>query len=305
MPTRKVSRTKKTWKRRRDVHKKNLNNPFFKKKAHVAQVIPWRGITFVIICIDIILVAYFLLYSPYFKISNIEVYGVNIEVTEKIRQALHEQLSTSKFGVLPQDSIWLFNEDDAITSISELLSYQTISVQVQKKSLVIIVEELQGAIKWANNSGTNLIGEDGIVIRKLENFEPQVEKVEGKEDIYVTSLIIERDKQPLVYDTSHTHVEIGDTIISPEMLRRILYLSQEFEKEIKIPVTSFELITPQSSQIRINTAQGWHVLVTLGDSDYLSRSILRLQVVLVEKFKEDYSRLQYVDLRNGDKIFYR
>lgn len=306
MPTRKASRTKKTWKRRRDVHTKSLKNPFFKKKQPLASKIPWGKMSVFLFCFDLIFLVYFFVYSPYFKINSFEVFGTDIDITESIRGILHKQLNSHRFLLFPQDSIWLFNKKEAQDHIASLLSYETITIDIHNKILTVVIKQRDGALKWVVNNNIYLLDENGVALRLLEDQHIPIESSLPETPArYTTSMILERDSEVLIYDNSNTDVVIGNNIVDKDYVDKILFLNKTFSAVIEEPVSSFENLHLQTGQVKLNTTSGWYILMNLGTTDDIERDILRLEVLLHDKFKEDVTRLEYVDLRNGDKIFYK
>jgi len=307
MPPRGARRQRqaKTWKRRRDYHSKEYRNPFRQKKQSMLAHLPFRLFIFMFLMYDLVLVGYFLLFSPFFQITTIEVHGVDIVLTQQIRQRMSEQIKSRRWFILPQRSQFIFNISQARDHIHDLLSYQNLSVVKDGKKLVIEIHQQEGAVQWGNAQGIFLVGTDGVVLRRYDDFHQVANETEEGNYSFRASVLLDDTQYPLVYDRSETPVEISKRLVPQDFLDKLVFLEREFMQHVGVDITSIEIPFLNAPFAKVYVSEGWQVLFPLEESDQTIKNLLRLKVVLVEKFKEDRRRLQYIDVRTGEKIFYR
>lgn len=299
------SRVKKTWKRSGDIHIKSLKNPFFKAKKSFFSMIPYSFLSFILFIFNFTLISYFLLYGPFFKIRHIEVYGVDFELTQNIREIIGNQLRTYRFLIIPQDTKFSFDKKNATLKIMDLFTYQNLYIDLQDDRILIMVQEKEGALKWAHKNQTYLLSQNGIILRALPEYKPTHELINEKENKVMYSLLLEKDQKPLLYDLSEQTIKVGDELVNESFIETILFLYTYFEEEIGMPIGSVEMLTSRANSIRLNLSKNWYVIMSLGTQEEIKKSILRLKTLLREKLKNDTVYLQYIDLRAGEKIFYK
>lgn len=293
------------WKRRGDVHSKSYKNPFFQKKVQIFSYFPLRFFIFLLLGINVFLLTHLFFYAHYFKIHEVDVKGVELEMIEIIREKAFEQLASSRWYIFPQKNQFIFDEDKLRETILDLVSYQDIKVEVDKNMLVISLSEEEGILNWSHSSGTYVVNDQGIVLYRVEEFEPKIEYLEEGANKFLISFIIGRDNNPLVYDNTQQKIEIGSAVATSDYISQLLYMDGYFKQQIETTIVSYEIYTTVSSHVKINTYQGWYALINNESNEQIQNDILRLRLLLEEKFKDDRLRAEYVDLRNGEKVFYK
>ena len=102
---------------------------------------------------------------------------------------------------------------------------------------------------------------------------------------------------PLVYIMQE--VKVGDKPVSARFVNFVLELDKVL-KESGIKVKNYEG-GGGVDQVNLITIDGWKVFFSLNVP--LSQSIENLNLILSKKLKN--KKFEYIDLRNGDKVYYK
>jgi len=97
-------------------------------------------------------------------------------------------------------------------------------------------------------------------------------------------------------------LKLGDKIIGEKKLSQILEINSGLKK-LDIEITVTEIANDQ--RVNVKTSEGWDVYFDLGNNN-VSQQIFNLGLVLKEKiFPEDRENLEYIDLRFGNRVYYK
>jgi cell division septal protein FtsQ len=158
------------------------------------------------------------------------------------------------------------------------------NVKVIKKipsTIVIEVEESKPALIWVSAGDRHLVDERGLVMGKVTD--------------------INNDSYKEIYDASNIVVKVGERVASPTFIKFINDISAGFEgatgtKLIKI--TLFDLL----EDVHGLSSDGWTVYLNASKS--ADSQLNNLSRVLAEA-RKDTKKLQYIDMRLDNKIFYK
>lgn len=100
-----------------------------------------------------------------------------------------------------------------------------------------------------------------------------------------------------------SEVKIGSQALDPLLMERIIFLEQGTERVIGSRVLRYELSSKLPREIRVLTSEGFKIYFNR-DDDF--ENVFRvLKTVLEEEIKEKQAQLEYIDLRLGNKVFYK
>ena len=98
-------------------------------------------------------------------------------------------------------------------------------------------------------------------------------------------------------------VSVGDFAVRPETMDRIRILAQKLPEAAGVWAEDFELRQDAPRDIRAAMAGGFHIFLRT-DTD-LANAMRVLKKVLDEEIGDRRSKLDYIDLRFGNKVFYK
>ncbi|MEK7649976.1 MAG: FtsQ-type POTRA domain-containing protein [Patescibacteria group bacterium] len=256
-----------------------------KKKRHKARV---RRLTITVIAGVVCLVgtgAY--LFSNRFHIVDVSLEGVARTSREDVDLYLAEWLGQKKWGIIPVRSYWLLSRSDLSQGLAS--AFPTIEhAEVVKEfphALKVSVKEYAG---WGVLCRTNA-DECFWIDRAGVAFEPAPAGFSG---IIVPKITDERDRT----------VVFREQQLSGEMMRLITFFNERAPQDPRIQSVEFTIARTDET-IRVKTRAGWEILMLeKTDPGYVWQN---LETALAGEIKDDISRLEYVDLRFGNKIFYK
>ncbi len=227
--------------------------------------------------------AVYLLRLPYWQIKKVEIGGLEILDPQEVRVKIDNFKSGLILFLLPRSSFLLFNSE----SLASLLRQEFPRVE-------------------------------SVLVRKV--FPDSLEiKLKERElfGIFCNEECVYIDKQGFAYDyapissgflfikikSDAAEARIGSTVLEPDLMNEIVFLSSEVGKISGIRAVGYELFSKISSEIKMETSEGFKILFKRGDN--FANAFRVLKTVLEQEIKDKRAQLEYIDLRFGNKVFYR
>jgi hypothetical protein len=300
---------------RKDYHNKIQENHLFNRKKKEREPKIWR-LKFSLFLLVLTIFAWFgfIFYVPYFTIQNFDFTGTDKSLAEKISIALKGELDSRKFFVLNKGNYFIFDEVKFKQKLEEMfiLSHleitkkfpNTLKVQAKEKttSLVLITHDETTGIYNAY-----YVDYHGMVIGVLNDtersyvqdpdapLESNVSKIAVSEDIV--------DQMPLVELKSATNaINARISVFNELQVSTILEIYEKLNKE-GVMTKTIILEDLKNAKITVKAKEGFLIYMTTEDT--IQNQIDNLKILLKEKIGEDRTKIQYIDLRFGDKIFYK
>ncbi len=256
-----------------------------KKKLHKTRV-RHLAVTVISSIVCLVSVGAYLL-SDRFRIVDISIDGILSTSREDVDSYLAEWLEQKKFGIIPVRSYWTLSRGDLAAGLAS--AFPTIErVDISKEfphALKIIIKEYAGwgVLCHANAGGCFWIDRAGVA------FEPAPDGFSGA--------IV-----PKITDERERSVVLLERQLSPEMMRLITFFNEKASSDTRIQSVEFTIASADDT-VRIKTRAGWELLVLeKADPEYIWKN---LNTALAGDVKDNISRLEYIDLRFGNKIFYK
>lgn len=279
-----------------DYSNKIYQNPHFRKNDKRGKRI------FQYLFILIILVGaffYFINYSNYFIVKNIEIFGnENIDAID-LRSMVNQQLKKKQFIIFGQNNILFFDAKAAQEEISKRYILSEIKIiKVFPDNLKVVISEKKSTIFWIANQKGYYLDRNGAVIAPASDKQVVVEKMGGTEIIRPTVI---QQRIPIVYDENNEGVDVGQLAITKAVSEFVVALADLLSENFKYEIIKFNY---NGSERRLSavTMEGW--LIHFNIDDNLEIQINNLNTVLSKEIK-DTKNLKYVDLRFGEKVFYK
>jgi len=281
----------------KDYHRKTYGNPFFARPRNRSRRLgrsgSWRGKLIIIFLAAIFGGAvYFIFYSPYFSIKNINIAGLERINYEEIRGVIQDQMFGSRFFIFKQNNIFVFDENAASKNINEKYALKAFKIDKRlPETLIFSVEERSPALIWKTSLKYYIVDWDGTIIREITP-----EEVSGYQENQPGA------KMALVFDDSNAQVGFKDKILSSETVLAISNLETSIPTA-GLTISNFKVADKNDPVIKCLTGEGFEVYFSaVGD---LNAQLEKLKTFLKEKKPEDRKALQYVDLRFADRIYYK
>lgn len=285
---------------KKDYQKKNFNNPQFPKKTRSRGQ---RRPVF-LFGLGIFLVLIFLLFlsrADFLKIKKVKVQTLSQEINRGVEELVYSQLEKTKWLIFGQDNILLFSKADLKKSITTNYFFKDIKIKKHLfHEIEVIIDHQASGIIWSVNSEQYYLNLDGIAIKKLSADDLNTQKFEdGTELIRAQSAT---GDYPLIYDKTNNNIELGKPATSDQMVKFVVLLTQALKVESDFIILHYYTDKPFFPEITMVTKEGWEAKFKVDDNPF--KQVKLLNSILMQKVK-DRDGLEYVDLRFGEKIFYK
>ncbi|OGY54791.1 MAG: hypothetical protein A2951_01400 [Candidatus Buchananbacteria bacterium RIFCSPLOWO2_01_FULL_56_15] len=284
---------------KRDYHRQEFRNPFFAKRQAEGHRRPFIfRLAAVVVFLAFVI---WLQRSGTFQIQTIEVRGEPVVGEQEIKDVVSQQLGQRRWLIFSQRNIFFFNTEKTERALAE--QYGEDYLTVKKKYFQMIVVSINADISrivWSTNQQTFYLDANGVALREAADPQSTVEFSQGTTEVVRTRN--QFGDHPLVFDESGTAVVIGQEATSPVLVAFIATLTDTVRARADFEITHYSIVNPYADWLTLQTTSGWAVYVKTTDS--AEAQVSRLLMVLSQKVP-DRSKLEYVDLRYGDKVFYK
>lgn len=243
---------------------------------------------------------YYLSYSDIFQIQKTDIRGNDNIKKDDIENIILAQMKKSRFIFFPQKNIFFLNKKE----IGDIMfnKFALDEFDIKKKlfhNLQITLKEKKPFIVWIENKKSYYVDEKGIAISQVEQFDA---KKENFKDYNILRHNIIYKNLPIIQNIiNEKNYATNEIIINNDLLLKLKRLLQSINNIVKININFFE-INGNEKYITINTAEGWKIYFSLEDD--IDSQIKKLELILDNKSKVG-KIIDYIDLRYGDKIFYK
>ncbi len=230
----------------------------------------------------LILLGYVLYFSPFFKIKNIQVNGLERISRDSIMQIVDNYRYKNKWLIFSKNNYWNFDSGEVRDRI--LNEYWLDDLRVEKKfrnEVIISLREKPSSLNWLTNNICFSLDPTGLAV---EYCQPD----SGK-DIQIKDL---KNKQ----------LALGKTAINKQDLRKIFTLHEFLSGSEQFgDILQYELLQPS---ITVFVATGPELRFDLTDS--IEAQMARLMILTRQPdIQENLAFLKYIDLRFGEKVNYK
>lgn len=254
---------------------KNKNSRMVHERTKEEKVPTGRGKLFPILGVLLLVgFVYLIIFSGVFRIKTVEVLGYSNP------DLIQEIVAANTGSGLTANNILFIDKSDLAEVIKGDSGVRSVKIKrLLPDKIKIEVDESNGSIVW-NAAGESFVIDDrGYVIEKYNN-----------KDL------------PQVYDNANISISLGERVASPTFIKFIIDVSDNFE-----PVTGVKpdriIIFDILSDVHIKSRAGWTVYLD-ATRDPVSQ-LENLTKVLREAKEEGHTKLQYIDMRLDNKVYYK
>ncbi len=232
----------------------------------------WLGLLAIVFFFSIF---YFLFLSGFFQVEKIIISGENKVSAEEINSAVESKLE-NKILFWPTKSIFLVNlaemEKDVLASFPQLAE-----IEIKRNfpdGISVILIERKGLAQWFSGEQYFLLDSAGIVFEKMAETDPNLAAIEKV-----------------------GQVELGEGVINPNDLNKILEIDYQMKTDLKIPVKDYLIYA--EDKLTVLTQEDWEIYFNLQTD--VKWQLTKLKTVLEEKIPQERRKdLQYIELRFGN-----
>jgi len=257
--------------RKRKRHRVKKKKSIFKKRGF------WISILFFLTSG---LLVYFFAFSQTFQIKEIRISGNEKVSSEDLKDTVDTKIEKSFFLSI-ENNIFLANLKGIEKTILDKFP-QVAEAKLKRNlpnTLVLEIRERAPlAVFCQDSKGCFKIDKEGVA------FE------ESGEDNGLT-----------IFSQKEEELILGKKVIREDYLKSILEIQKSLKGNLKIEIEKFLLF---DDKLSVKTAQGFEIYFDLRGN--VSEQIFNLDLILKEKIPpENRGELQYIDLRFGDRVFYK
>jgi len=228
--------------------------------------------------------AVFVLREPRWQIKNIEVSGAVVLDSEELKSQVFNFLSGNYLFLFPHSSIFILSSE-SVKKFLEREFPRIERVAVSREFPASLKIHLQERVLWAIFCGAKncvYVDNNGVAYEEAPSSS-------GSLILKITS-----DKENLA---------ISAKLLDDLTLGRMNLISRGLQEKLQMRVVGFELFSKVPGEIRVAVSDGFKIY--LNRADDLEKVFEVLKRVLAEEIKEKRDRLEYIDARFGNKVFYK
>lgn len=263
------------------MNKKYNSSKFIQKKNKKRKIKIWF---FLILIIFLLYGFVYLMKHPFVNIDNVQVIKNNFSKNEKVEARISEILDGKIIGLIPKTNVFLVSKHETEQKLKEDFP-EIESISIDKKGLKQIeveISEYEPKIIFKSNNKKYFVNKEG--------------------NIFMEEPILHSYEQLLVFEKEIESVDIGINIIDSIFLDKILSFVEK-TKEQNLHIKSFNY--EQEDVYYLKTSDEFEMIIS--SQDDLNESYENFKTILEEGIldKNNLNMVDYVDLRFGNKVFYK
>jgi cell division septal protein FtsQ len=266
---------------KRDYKGLDYSNPRLAREKENRRKIS-RRILWSAIGLFVVLSFYFIFFSPFFAIQGLDINGLERIKKENITKIIEDYRGERKFFVFSRNNFWLLNSKELKKKILE--KYWCEQLDIMKKfpnRLEINLKEKNSAINWLANNQCYHLDLTGLAIEYCEDNKGLL----------------------TIRDLLNTPIEIGKTGVAKAELDYLVDMDQQLKllAENNFKIFYYE---KQDNSLTVKTEEPLVLLLNMNLT--VEEQLSRLGVILNEPdVKNNLGKLSYIDLRFGEKVYYK
>lgn len=241
----------------------------------------------------VIAAAIFVFRNPEWQLAQINISGTRALSSEAIKSLIWEETSGNYAFLVPKRSIFLIKEKSLVSKLKDEFP------RIQEVSLERYLPDLLTA---------NVVERDLWAILCNDNFTP-----DNQEDI--DCVFIDDEGRALDHapnssgslvvkiKTDFSSLPLGEHVLEPALAKYLKDFGEKLEIGISSKVIAYELSSILLGEFRITLDDGFFLIVARKAD--VGNVLKVLKTVLDEEVKEKRINLEYIDLRFGNKVFYK
>lgn len=244
----------------------------------------WQNLYFRLTILCLILLTelfYLLIFSPIFQIKTL-IISAPLQISNNVLQDLVEKTTFKKLLFFPTQSIFLYNSRETQETILQRFS-QIELIKIKRNlpgTLVVEMKNRQAVGQWCQKEQCFLVDKQGVLFH--EDFATQ------------------ETPDLLIFSLKEHIVKSGQKTLAQEELEAIGEIFRELNEELGVNTKKFIIA---SGRLIAKTALGPEIYFDLqGD---IPEQLFNLKVLLEKQVSLQKTGLEYIDLRFGNRVFYK
>ena len=230
---------------------------------------------------------------PYLQVEKIEVEGNSLVDGDGLIEKVKEKLEGKYFGLFPKTNIFIIPKSKILGETPQEIR-RIKNITLEKKyfgAIALKIEERSNSALYCKTENCAYADENGFIFEKAPYFSGTV----------FLKLIDQRSSEKtLARPADGVEDFIGSNLIDESEFKKIL----EFAGlAVKIGNGTTEVILKNENIYEFYTKEGWKII--LNDKNEPKSAYLNLVTALDANIKDKRTKLDYIDLRLGNKIYFK
>lgn len=276
------------------VSRERFANPYFKAKkadrvAHsrlkylLSKVPPRAWLLIFGLLIVFIAVLWLLTCSSLLLVKKIEVRGTVESEQKTIESMAWEQSAFTRWWFFPQNKMFVFDKAALAKKIQDRYALDGLGLKRRLPStLIVVVKEKPAAATWFEADAYYLVDRDGWIIRPLDAPQPGL---------------------PIFYNNGGARISGKQLMGVGKILGQADYVWQQLGGHFSYLNYRQLVVDNDRDTIKIILRDG--AMIYVATDQPLDNQFERLDILLSGELKNRYAKLSYIDLRYGDKVYYK
>ena len=225
---------------------------------------------------------YFLFISDNFEIKEVNISGLKTISEENVQSTADAILREERFGFIKATNYFIFPKDKLRAAI--LISHpkiEGIDIQSTREKVEISITERKTLGVWCKENDCFYFDKAGVI---FENAPKSVGSL-------VISISDERD----------IDVNIGSIVLDEQQVDLAETVHGLIGRNFSFGIRT--IVIAPDGEVEVLTSENWRLL--LEKDDDIEYQLSNLKYVLDEEIKARRGELEYVDLRLGNKVYYK
>ena len=225
----------------------------------------------------------------WFEIQHVEVRGVEYIPTQELESAITAYTNESALFFFHRSNRFLFSSDVLAQALENQFALSSVSIGLREGTIFVELEERTSNLFWKTRGQLFVVDLKGITVREITDQQDSILKQANVGEL------------PIFVDKNDVEIRVGSPVLTPEEIQNAFRFLTSL-KTAGITHTSIELDRLVGKWVKLVTQTGFSILLDLtGNIDEQFRNLM---VVLQEQV-EDPTRLEYIDVRFGDKVYFK
>jgi hypothetical protein len=277
----------------RDYSNKRWANPMFERKSGLKRRLPWgRWLGGLAVLALVGGGIWLLLFSDFLRVTDLEVSGNDHVQTWEIQDAVKGLMRERRWFVVPKSNILVLPESEFITRLTDQFVFA--SVEITKRPphrLDIVVRERASTVTLKFPDGEQVVlGLGGTVVPLYRPTDPEPDPK-----------LLEHE----AFGDQQESFSLKQKVLDPTVVEAVINAPDAFKTAFTdgVGLKEIHFDSVNSSTMRLVTTEGW--MIYTDAQTPLAPQLQNAVTVLKEKVGADRPKLDYIDVRFGEKVFFK
>ncbi len=282
-----------------DYSGKKYSNPFFRAKrkkgvfsvssgkSFKAKKRTWRSkLIFLTLAAVFVCLVWLFYFSSVFNVTSVEVVGNSKIAESDIKDAVWRQTNESRFFIFKQKNLNLFDEDELAANLNGQYYFENLSINKKFPGTIIInLKEKEYSAVWYESDKYYYIDNEGNIFSEADPLQ------------------IKRQNYPLIENRREGKIDGKAVKADDGSIDYIVSLFKELKNNRKNFKIDRFILDSDFYTVKLKLLEGPEIYFNTKED--IKKQIAKLLVIVGEKLKDDFINKEYIDLRYGDRVYYR